>query len=228
MRARLGYADNAIVFAAFGKITAEKRIGAIVRACSVMIKDGIDAKLLLVGDASDYPSLTEELTAGGIVDRTHVTGFVSDEAIGSYLAAADVCLCLRWPTARETSGSWLHCLAAARPTIVSDLAHTVDVPERVALRVDLLDEDASLLRAMRALAGDAQRRTGIARAGHEFWAANHTMDATADDYRRIIQKAVERPVRETAAELPSHFRRDYSESARAILHRFGVSLDILR
>src|SRR6185436_18630573 len=101
---------------------------------------------------------------------------VEEDAIGGYLAAADACLCLRWPTARETSGSWLHCLAAARPTIISDLAHTIDVPERVALRVDLLDEEAALLRAMRQLAGDAKLRANLARAGHDYWAANHTMD----------------------------------------------------
>jgi glycosyltransferase involved in cell wall biosynthesis len=227
MRARLGYPDSAIVFAAFGKITAEKRVGSIVRAFSTLVGEGIDARLLLVGDSSGYASLTHELSAGGVADRTHVTGFVSDEAIGGYLAASDVCLCLRWPTARETSASWLHCLAAARPTIVSDLAHTVDVPARVALRVDLLDEDASLLRAMRALAGDAHRRAEQARAGHDYWAANHTMDAAADDYRRIIHKAVASPVPATAPDLPSHFRRDYSDSARAILQRFGASVDIL-
>jgi glycosyltransferase involved in cell wall biosynthesis len=227
MRARLGYPDGAIVFAAFGKITAEKRIGAIVGAFSTLIKDGVDARLLLVGDTSDYPSLPGDLTANRIVDRVHITGFVGDEAIAGYLAAADACLCLRWPTAREMSASWLHCLAASRPTIVSDLAHTVDVPERVALRVDLLDEDASLLRVMRRLAEDAPLRAALAAAGHDYWAANHTMDATADDYRRIIQKAVTLPAPETAADLPSHFKRDYTESTRAILRRCGVSVDIL-
>ena len=42
-------------------------------------------------------------------------------------ASTDVCLCLRWPTARETSASWLRCLAAGKPTIVTDLVHTADV-----------------------------------------------------------------------------------------------------
>src|SRR5262245_28204889 len=227
-RATLGYPDDAVVFAAFGKITAEKRIGPIIRALSALVKDGIDARLLLAGDATDCPALSTELTAGGVADRVHVTGFVDEEAIAGYLAAADVCVCLRWPTARETSASWLHCLAAARPTIVSDLAHTVDVPERVAVRVDLLDEDASLAAAMRRLAGDAPFRAGVARAGHEYWAANHTMNHSADDYRRIIAGALARPVPPTPADLPSHFTRDHTESTRAILQRFGVSVDILR
>jgi len=43
------------------------------------------------------------------------------------IAACDVSLNLRWPTAREVSGPWLRALAAGRPTITIDLAHMVDV-----------------------------------------------------------------------------------------------------
>jgi hypothetical protein len=39
-----------------------------------------------------------------------------------------VTLNLRWPTARETSGPWLHALAAGRATIVTDLVHLADTP----------------------------------------------------------------------------------------------------
>src|SRR2546430_12142591 len=46
----------------------------------------------------------------------------------SHLAACDVTLNLRWPTARETSGPWLRALAAARATVITDLVHHADVP----------------------------------------------------------------------------------------------------
>jgi glycosyltransferase involved in cell wall biosynthesis len=226
-RAALGYPGRAIVFGAFGKITSEKRIGPILRAVGALVREGIDARLLLVGDASDYPSLQHESTAAGIADRVHVTGFVQKETIGGYLAAADVCLCLRWPTAHETSASWLQCLSAARPTVISDLAHTVDIPERVAIRIDLLDEDEALRRAMRRLAEDGRLREDLSRAGHAYWAAHHTMDAMADDYRRIIRSAAARQVPAPAADLPPHFTKDYSELARTIARRFGVSIDVL-
>src|SRR5262249_7647307 len=51
MRAALGCSDDTIVFAAFGKVTREKRIGAILRAVAALVADGVDARLLLVGDA---------------------------------------------------------------------------------------------------------------------------------------------------------------------------------
>jgi glycosyltransferase involved in cell wall biosynthesis len=240
MRARLGVGERSVVFAAFGKLTAEKRIGPIVRAFSAVAREGLDVKLLLVGDASDYPSLQHELGTEAIGDRVHVTGYVSDESVGGYLAAADVCLCLRWPTAQETSASWLHCLAASRPTVVSDLAHLVDIPTLapdetrlspgrpypVALRIDLLDEEPSLVVAMRRLTEDANLRADLGRAGHAYWSANHTREVAVNDYRRIINQAATRPA-PVVTDLPSHFTEDYSGRARAIAEHCGVALDIL-
>jgi len=225
-RAALGYEDRTIVFAAFGKVTREKRIGPILRALAALVGDGVDARLLLVGDASDYP-LRQQLGATAIANRVHVTGFVDHDTIGRYLAAADVCLCLRWPTAHETSASWLQCLSAARPTVISDLAHTVDVDERVAIRIDLLDEDASLGRAMRRLAEDRRLREDLARVGHQFWRTHHTMEVMANDYRRIILAAASRPAPAPPPGLPPHFTNDYSEPARGIVRQFGLSLDVL-
>jgi hypothetical protein len=155
-----------------------------------------------------------------------LAGHVPDAAIASHLAAADVCLCLRWPTAGETSASWLRCLAAARPTVVSDLAHLAGVPSGVAMRVDLLDEDRALVEAMRTLADDRARRDALARAGHEWWRTHHTMDAMATDFRRVMQQAALRPA-PVVDDLPAHFRRDHADEARTIADRFGVSLDLL-
>ena len=57
----------------------------------------------------------------GIDDIVTCTGYVPDDEVGSYLAIADVVSCLRWPSARETSASWLRAIAAGRATIVTDL-----------------------------------------------------------------------------------------------------------
>jgi glycosyltransferase involved in cell wall biosynthesis len=224
VRAKLGATDTSVVFAAFGKVTAEKRVAAMLRACATLVRDQVDAHLVLAGDASDYPTLGEEIASRGIAGRVHAVGYVADELVPDYLAAADACLCLRWPTALETSASWLHGLAAARPTLVSDLAHLVDIPTSVALRVDLVDEDRTLADAMRALASDPHLRTSLGEAGHAYWLANHTVDHMADDYRRIIALALERPA-PMPTSLPAHFTEDHSGSARTIAAQFGLTLD---
>lgn len=221
VRAALGIGESAIVFAAFGKMTAEKRIGPIVGALAALVDQGIDVHLLLVGECDALQS-----EGGDVGGRVHAAGYVADGDIAAHLLASDVCVCLRWPTALETSASWLRCLTAARATIVSDLAHTADVPLAVAPRVDLLDEDRSLVAAMRMLATNPSTRAAYARAGHEWWASHHTLDAMADDYRRAIAKTVETPA-QAAGDLPPHFMEDHGARARAIVGRFGVSVDVL-
>ena len=221
IRAALGVPDQATLFAAFGKITAEKRIGAILRAFEAIAVERVDVHLLLAGDASDYPALGEQLAASPHAARVHLAGYVADEAIASHLAAADVCLCLRWPTALETSASWLQCLAAGRATVISDLAHLVDIPAAVAIKIDLLDEDASLRQAMLALADDAGRREALGRAGQAYWSAHHTLDVMAADYDVLFAKAAALPT-PLVADLPAHFAADHSQTAREITARFAI------
>ena len=226
IRRALTLPAEAVVFAAFGKVTAEKRIGAILRALAALTSEGVNPYLLLVGDTSECPGLAREMTALGITDRVRVTGYVSDEAVGDYLAAADVCLCLRWPTALETSASWLRCLAASRPTVISDLAHLVDIPADVAIAIDLLDEDRALTTAMRRLAADDTLRGQLARAGHDYWRTHHTLEAMAADYETLIADAAARPAPSLAG-LPAHFTSDHGERARRIARTFGLEVDIL-
>jgi hypothetical protein len=148
---------------------------------------------------------------------------------------------LRWPTALETSASWLHCLAAQRATVITDLAHLADVPaldprtwrsadpthQPMTVAIDLLDEDRSLALAMRQLATDHALRDELARRGHQHWARHHTLELMAEDYRRLIPAAISRPA-PIPAGLPAHFTDDYSEAGRRIASRFGADVDILR
>jgi glycosyltransferase involved in cell wall biosynthesis len=235
LRQELDLPADAVVFALFGKVTAEKRVSAILHALSAAVADGVRAYLVIVGDAIDYPTLTSEIQAAGLEDRVRLVGYADDRKIGGYLTAADVCLCLRWPTAQETSASWLRCLAAARPTIVSDLAHLADVPtvdlrsdahvrptdRPVAARIDLLDEEGSLRATLTRLASDEPLRLALAEAGHDYWSRQHTVDVMAADYRRVIRDAAGRPI-PTPTDLPAHFSDDHSALVRRISQQFNV------
>ena len=188
----------------FGKVTAEKRISAILTALAALAQEGRPVHAMLVGDADGFP-LSEEITRRGLADRVSVTGYVADDAVADHLAAADVCLCLRWPTALETSASWLRCLAAGRPTVMTDLAHLADIPADVAVRVSLGDEARSLLSAMRDLAANEEFRQSLGAAG-TLWRRAHTLEAMAEDYVRLPSAAGWRSV----IWLPRQFLADYS------------------
>jgi glycosyltransferase involved in cell wall biosynthesis len=226
VRASLGIGDRATLFAMFGTLTAEKRIGPVLRAFGELLRAGVDAHLLLAGDTAGYPALEDERRACPDPARVHVIGYVEDGDIAKHLAASDACVCLRWPTALETSASWLQCLSAARATVISDLAHLADIPEAVAVRVDLVDEDRSLLAAMRALATDPELRARVAAAGHAFCTTEHTVEVMSDDYRRVMAIA-SRTAAPTIADLPDHFVDDRTGHARALAGAFDATVDIL-
>jgi glycosyltransferase involved in cell wall biosynthesis len=219
VRHALEIPDDAIVFTAFGKLTPEKRIPAILEALALLRRDGMNVWLVIVGEADDR--------SGMVADGVRTTGYVSDDAVGAYLTAADACLCLRWPTALETSASWLRCLAAGRPTVITDLPHLVDVPPQVALRVDLLNEPEDLLGAMRRLGSDPDLRDELGRSGQAYWASNHTLPAMARDYERVLASAAARTAPDQTG-LPAHLLDDHSEPARQIAARLGVDVDVLR
>jgi glycosyltransferase involved in cell wall biosynthesis len=237
VRRQLHIRDGATVFVAFGHVTVEKRIEPILRALAVLIATGADAHLMLVGQATGLASLPALIDRQGLANRVHVTGYVADDRVPAYLAAADACLCLRWPTAGETSASWLRALEAGKPTVLTGLAQLADVPTLdattwrrshashapVAISVDLLDEEAGLLRAMSALIADTQLRNDVSRAGRAYWSHDHTIDLMAEDYRRVMRDAATLPAPRVEG-LPSHFTADYSSLVRRISGEMGVEI----
>jgi glycosyltransferase involved in cell wall biosynthesis len=230
IRARYGIAPDAIVFGVFGGLTPEKRLPQILAAFRATLRSAPHAHLLLGGGAAAHYSLDAFRDA----ERVTVTGYIDDHELTDHIAAVDVSLNLRWPTARETSGPWLRALAAGKPTVIGDLVHMADVPsldprtwtvnagadigrvEPVAIAIDILDEDHSLRLAMRRLAADADLRARLGRAAQAYWQREHTVEVMADDYEGVLG------VRGVPGVLPAHLRPDGDEQLRALLKPFGV------
>ena len=128
IRSRHGIAEDAVLFTAFGKVTPEKRVREAMRALASAAESIPHAHILVAGETVEYYDLQSEARRLGVSERITFSDYLRDEDIDDYLAASDVCLCMRWPTSRETSAAWLRCMAAGKPTISTDLVHTVDVP----------------------------------------------------------------------------------------------------
>lgn len=234
-RARLGLHDDALLVGVFGGLTADKRVPEILRAFAHVARRHPRAHLLLAGAADrrlDLPALIARLALGS---RTTLAPDLDDEAFEQAIAAIDVSLNLRWPTARETSGPWLQAIAAARATITLDLAHQAHLPvldpqtwlprgsasgdAPMAVAIDILDEAHSLVLAMDRLAADAPLRDRLGRAARRYWEREHTMARMADDYVRIIDRTLARPAAGTA--LPAGTLPDPCRPARELTHALG-------
>ena len=230
--------DDAVVIAAFGGVTPEKRIPEVLRALSAIARDHQHLHFLIVGNTADHYDVLADARAWGVADRVHVTGYVSDAALPDYLEASDICVCLRWPSNGETSASWLRCLAAGRATLVTDLAQLTDVPtldprgwqplrraadplEPVAVSIDLVNEDHSLQRALERLAADPHLRQQLGRAARAWWEVHHQLGPMADAYGRWLAVAGTIPAPRVA--LPDHLTNDGSRQARELLEDLGMS-----
>ncbi len=145
LRRRLGIPERGPLLGSFGFQTPIKRTAAVVAALADPRLAA--AHLVVVGEASPVLDLPGEAARAGVGERVHVMGYVPWADFEAAVAAVDVCLNLRYPTAGETSASLLRVLAAGRPAIVSDYGQFRDLPEAVALRVSLGDGEAEALAA---------------------------------------------------------------------------------
>jgi glycosyltransferase involved in cell wall biosynthesis len=227
---------DSITVTAFGGETPEKRLGPIVRAMAKARRRHPQLRLVIVGAASADYDVMEEAARAGIADRVQVTGYVDDAEVPRYLAEADICACLRWPSNRETSASWLRCLAAGKPTLITELAQLVDVPAMdpqtsqprrasaetpVAVSIDLLDEEHSIQLALERLAADAQLRARLGQAARAWWEGHHTLDTMADHYERVLRRAATLPAPKVP--LPRHLTDDGTATAHRLADVMGMT-----
>jgi glycosyltransferase involved in cell wall biosynthesis len=249
VRARHKVSDEAVLVVAFGKVTPEKRIAEAIRALAAISDAVPNAHLLLAGETVEYFDPMAEARAVGVERKVSVAGFVADADIDEYLAAADVCLCMRWPSSRETSASWLRCIAAGKPTITTDLIHTVDIPmldprswnvshaqspegrtaDPVGVSIDILDEDHSLKLAMRRLATDPRLRQMLGENALRLWGERFRLDQMTSSYLASIAAALAAPMPEPSSRafLPPHLLDDGTGHAERVLRDAGLS-DALR
>ncbi len=135
LRRRFGLPDDAPVLGSFGFQTPIKRTVLGVRALAA---PGLErVHLLAVGEEAPGTGLLEAAHRAGVAARVHVTGYLPFADFASAIAAADLCLNLRYPTAGETSASLLRVMAAGRAAVVSDYAQFTELPAAIAIKVPL-------------------------------------------------------------------------------------------
>lgn len=165
-RRRRGLPEDHPVVGCFGFQTPIKRTLSVVRALASPGLAG--AHLLVVGEVSPALDLETEARRLGVAERVHVTGFVDFEEFESAIAAADLCINLRYPSAGETSASLLRILAAGRPAVVSEHAQFAELPAEIAVAVPLGDEEAPALAArLPELLDDPERLAAMGDAARE-------------------------------------------------------------
>ncbi|HET7291313.1 MAG TPA: glycosyltransferase family 4 protein [Vicinamibacteria bacterium] len=204
LRRRYGLAPDAFVVASLGLLTPEKRIATVAHAVGRVAGALPHVRLLLVGPVPDRAALDDALSRAGIVDRTVVTGRVPFTELAAHLDLADVAVHLRYPTARETSAALLHLLAQGRATVMSDLEHLAEVPDGAVVRVDPVDEEGDVVRALLRLAERPEARRRIGERAQDFVQREHAPAQALEAYEAALVATAARPAPQRRS-LPAHW-----------------------
>lgn len=186
-RRRLGLPPEALVLASFGHINPYKRLEWALRAYRRLRESHPEALFVLVGSVSPNFDLAGLIRRLGLQEAVRVTGYVDTGTFAGYLAASDICINLRHPTAGETSASLLRILGAGLPTLVSRTGAFTELPPDVAIQVgvDEVEED-ELCAFLSYLADHPAIRRAFGENARRYVLTRHTMTAAAEGYVRFL------------------------------------------
>jgi len=163
-----------------------KNLLLLIKAFAEATRDGLRARLVLVGDCS---ALSGEIAALGITEKTVLTGFVSDGDLRALVGRATLFV---QPSLAEGFGlPVLEAMALGTPAAVSDIAPLREIAGDAAVQFDPHDVSAlaEILRRLSAdvdLRGDLSAR-GRRRASDFQWSS--TARKTLDVYQRALGSA---------------------------------------
>lgn len=221
-REQWGLPADAFLLGSFGFQTPIKRSAEAILALAA---PGLaEAHLLIVGEVASIVELDKIAAATGVGARVHVTGFLPFGEFQAAIAACDLCLNLRYPTAGETSASLLRVLAAGRPAVVSDHGHFAELPDDVAVQVALGDgELEALSAALGALAGDRQRLAAMGAAARAHVEREHDPERAAAAILAAAQELGELAPLADRAPLPTPLSTALRDDARGSIEVEGAA-----
>jgi glycosyltransferase involved in cell wall biosynthesis len=190
-RAALGLGPDAFMVASFGFLTAAKRPEVLLRAFARLRSRVPGAVLLLVGEVSPHFDF-DAVAVPELMRGVTVTGRLGLDRFLLYMAAADVAVNLRYPTAGETSATLIRLLGAGKPVIVSRTGAFTEIPEGCCAQVDLDESEEDLLVAyLERLAADGELRQGLGENARRYATAHHSLEASARGYEDLLRQVLE-------------------------------------
>ena len=204
--AQIPCGESTTVFGIFGFLKPYKRIQEALHAFTRLHAEYPDTRMVLVGEEHSYYPLRPLIAKLGLQEVVRILGYVPLDTFITCMAACDVCLNLRRPTAGETSGSLVRALALGKPTLVSEIGAFAELPDDVAVKIPVDDNEVDwLYEYMQLLLHDPDLRRAIGERGRAYVAQECSWPRVADQYVEFLQQ---RNGRETADRIPEQLPAD--------------------
>jgi glycosyltransferase involved in cell wall biosynthesis len=178
------FPPQSIVVGALGYLAPSKRLEVLLRAVAQLRGACPQLRVILIGAAIDGYDLSAEIDRLGLGGLVHIAGYVADADYGAYAQAIDIGVNLRTaPTGGEMSATLVHLLAAARPTLVSNVEGFAALPDDAVIKID---QDAAevdrVAAALQKLSEQPELRQRYGSAARRYAASTLTFSQVAQAY----------------------------------------------
>ncbi len=183
--------DGEPLFGSFGNVNVSKRVPQLLEAFAQQRRRHEASALLLVGATSPGFDLDRRLQRLGLDGKGLVReGYVEERRLWELMIATDVHVNLRSPTMGETSGTAIRALSLGRPLIVSDVGWFAELPDDVALKVPVDEQEVTTLAAaLELLASRPDLREAMGRAAADLARREHDVERVAELYVSAFEQA---------------------------------------
>jgi glycosyltransferase involved in cell wall biosynthesis len=194
--------SESTVFAVFGYASAPKRIVPIFQAFSRIAKKDAKTKLFIVGEMSENVRNQTRtiIQEHKLEQRVVLKGFTTLDDFSSLIDACDIAINLRYPYYGESSASLSRLLGAGKAVIVSDIGSFSEYPDNTVMKLpvpegdSVLDEVATIERAMWMLMRDHSKRKAMETAAYIYAKDHLQIDKIAMNYRQSIENQSLHPI----------------------------------
>lgn len=191
VRTRLGFSAADFLAISLGFLADTKLNDVLLDALSDERLSG-DRSLHVVfvgeNDGGEYGRLLKQ-KIGGLPNRERIaiTGFVSDDAYGDYLLAADCAVQLRTRSRGETSKAVHDCMSHGLPTVVNDYGSFHELPAEALIKIAPEPTPEELAEVLFSLRNNPLRRAVLGMSAKHHMAAVHLAHHVAAEYARAIR-----------------------------------------
>jgi len=187
-RRRLGLPEGLPILLSLGHVTPAKQVDVVLRALSLLRRQGLDFLHVIGGEADPAVDLPSLIRDAGLEDRVLVTGWLAEEAFFTHARAADLLLSLRFPTAGETSGPLVRALGMGLPALVYDFGPAAEFPDRIVAKLGFsLDPAPAVAQAIAGLLADPAGLAARGREARDFLRRHCSPEASAAAYLEALR-----------------------------------------
>jgi glycosyltransferase involved in cell wall biosynthesis len=190
-RRQLGVGPDEVVLATFGFLTPHKGVDSLLWAYARLVREHPQVRCFLVGEPAPELDLPGLLARLGLDGQVAVCGYLDLERFYGHIAACDIAVNLRYPSAGETSGTLVRLFGGGKAVVISNLLQFAEWPDDICLKVDPgPGKDAMLLYYLRRLIEEPDLRARLGANARRHIETHHALEESAQRYLEFLGKLV--------------------------------------